>query len=95
MNEVDPNDSTDFAASPPMTLTIGTLGVLHVLCCGVPLLLASGVSLATVLSSWEILVAAIGSVAAILLLRRVGTQPSAGARSIQDGCCATKANGRR
>ena len=41
MNEVDPNDSTDFAASPPMTLTIGTLSLLHGFCCGVPLLLAA------------------------------------------------------
>lgn len=43
MNEVDPSDRTDFGASPPMATTIALLSVLHVLCCGLPLLLLSGV----------------------------------------------------
>lgn len=94
MNEVDPTNATDFGASPPMALTMGTLSLLHVLCCGVPLLLVSGSSLATVLSSWELLVLGVVVIAAILLLRRVRARRSRGARPVQDDCCATKANGR-
>lgn len=50
-NEVNADDQTDFTASPPMVTTIGALGLLHGLCCGILVLLLSGVSLATVASS--------------------------------------------
>lgn len=61
-NEVDPSDTTDFGAKPPMGLTITLLAALHVLCCGLPLLLLSGVSLATIFPSWPV----IGAVVAVL-----------------------------
>ncbi len=61
-NEVDPSDTTDFGAKPPMALTIGLLSVLHVLCCGLPLLLLSGVSVATIFPSWPV----VGSILAVL-----------------------------
>ena len=47
-NEVDPSDPTDHSAKAPMALTIIALGTLHALCCGLPLLLLSGVSLTTI-----------------------------------------------
>lgn len=93
MNEVDPSDATDFAASPPMALTIGALSVLHVLCCGIPLLLAAGVPLATVLP-WELVAGAVAVVACLLILRRVRAGHSGGAGPVQNDCCATKANRR-
>lgn len=43
-NEVEPGDPTDFAASPPMAVTVAALALLHVLCCSLPILF-SGVSL--------------------------------------------------
>ncbi len=61
-NEVDQNDTTDFGAQPPTALAIGLLSVLHVLCCGLPLLLLSGVSLATIFPSWPV----VGSILAVL-----------------------------
>lgn len=48
-NEVDPLDPTDHSAKAPMALTIVALSALHALCCGLPLLLLSGVSLTTIL----------------------------------------------
>lgn len=48
-NEVDPSDPTDHSADAPMGLTIVALSALHVLCCGLPLLLLSGVSLTALL----------------------------------------------
>ncbi len=50
-NEVDPSDPTDHDAKAPMALTIVLLSALHALCCGLPLLLLSGVSLTTILST--------------------------------------------
>ncbi len=61
-NEVDPSDTIDYGAKPPMALTIGLLSVLHVLCCGLPLLLLSGVSVATIFPSWPV----VGSILAVL-----------------------------
>lgn len=55
MNEVDPKDHTDFGAKPPMATTLAALTLFHFLCCGVPLLLLSGVSLATILPSWPVI----------------------------------------
>lgn len=48
-NEVDDSDPTDHSARAPMGLTIAFMGALHALCCGLPLLLLSGVSLTTLL----------------------------------------------
>lgn len=61
-NEVDPDDDTDFAAKPPMGFVVTFLAGLHVLCCGLPLLLLSGVSLATIFPSWPV----IGGIIAVL-----------------------------
>ncbi|MDP9414437.1 MAG: hypothetical protein M3Q08_10195 [Pseudomonadota bacterium] len=61
-NEVEPSDNTDYGAKPPMGATIALLSALHVLCCGLPLLLLSGVSLATIFPSWPV----IGAILAVL-----------------------------
>lgn len=50
-NEVDPSDTTDFAAKPPMGTVIALLSGFHLLCCGIPLMVASGVSLSSLLPS--------------------------------------------
>lgn len=47
MNEIPPGDQTDYSAKPPMAAVIGVLALSHLVCCGLPLLLLSGVSLAT------------------------------------------------
>ena len=73
MNEVDPTDKTDFAAKPPMVTTIAVLGMFHFICCGIPLLLLSGVSLATILPSWPVIgggTAALGIVGFIWYSRK-------------------------
>lgn len=93
MNEVEPNDTTDFAARPPLALTIGALSVLHFLCCGIPLLLAAGVPLATVLP-WEYVGGAVVVGASFLIFRGVRAGLPGGAGPIQDGCCAIEADGR-
>ena len=61
-NEVDPSDQTDHGAKPPMAFTIAALAGLHLLCCGLPLLLLSGVSLATIVPRSPI----IGAIFAVL-----------------------------
>ncbi len=61
-NEVEPSDTTDFGAKPPMGFTITLLSLFHVLCCGLPLLLLSGVSFPTLFRSWPV----IGAVMAVL-----------------------------
>ena len=84
MNEVDPTDKTDFAAKPPMVTTIAVLGIFHFICCGVPLLLLSGFSLATVFPSWPVIgggTAALGIVGFIWYLRK--------------GCAAGPGNGKQ
>lgn len=43
MNEIPPGDQTDYFAKPPMTTVIGALALFHLVCCGLPLLLLSGV----------------------------------------------------
>lgn len=73
MNEVDPTDKTDFAAKPPMVTTIAVLGIFHFLCCGIPLLLLSGVSLATIFPSWPVIgggIAALGVIGFVWYLRK-------------------------
>lgn len=47
-NEVNATDKTDHAAETPMGFAVMLIAGLHVLCCGLPLLLLSGVSLATI-----------------------------------------------
>lgn len=51
-NEVETTDNTDHAAEAPMGFAVMLVAGLHVLCCGLPLLLLSGVSLATIFPSW-------------------------------------------
>lgn len=68
-NEVDTADTTDFAAKPPLALTIVTLGAFHFLCCGVPLLLLSGFSLATLLPSWPVAISIAAAGTLILIVR--------------------------
>lgn len=54
-NEVDPSDTTDWEAKPPLGFVIVLLSAFHVLCCGLlPLLLFSGVSVATLFPSWPV-----------------------------------------
>lgn len=72
-NEIDPSDTTDFGAKPPMGLTIAALSAFHFLCCGIPLLLLSGVSLATLVPSWPVaggMLAVLGVVGFIWYLRK-------------------------
>lgn len=72
-NEIDPSDTTDFGASPPMGLTIAALSAFHFLCCGIPLLLLSGVSLATLVPSWPVAggaLALVGLVGFVWYLRK-------------------------
>ena len=55
MNEISPDNQTDFAAKPPMATVIGVLALFHLVCCGLPLLLLSGVSLAALYPSPPVL----------------------------------------
>lgn len=78
-NEVDPLDLTDFGAKPPIGLTIALLSAFHFLCCGVPLLLLSGASLASLLPSWHVVGPAVILLAAGLtwhVKRRCASCPS-------------------
>jgi len=72
-NEVDPGDTTDFAAKPPMGTVIALLSGFHFLCCGIPIMVASGVSLGSLVpssSSVGALVALTASAGLIWHLRR-------------------------
>lgn len=93
MNEVDPNDTTDFGASPPMATTIGILSLFHFICCGGGLLLLSGVSLATIFPWWPVIGGALPLLALLrfLRMRRTGLRS---ARPPKDHCCANKADER-
>lgn len=53
-NEVEVTDNTDHAAEAPMGFAVTLIAGLHVLCCGLPLLMLSGVSLATIFPSWPL-----------------------------------------
>ena len=71
-NEVDATDNTDHAAEAPMGFAVMLIAGLHVLCCGLSLLLLSGVSLATILPSWPVLggaLALVGLVGFVWYLR--------------------------
>lgn len=72
-NEVEPTDKTDFAAKPPMAATIAVLSLFHFVCCGIPLLLLSGVSLATIFPSWPVTgggIAVLGIIGFVWYLRK-------------------------
>ncbi len=72
-NEVDPSDTTDFAAKPPMGTVIALLSGFHFLCCGIPIMVASGVSLSSLLPSSNVvgaLVALAASAGLVWHLRR-------------------------
>ena len=55
MNEILPGDQTDYSAKPPMATVIGASALFHFVCCGLPLLLLSGVSLAFLIPSPPVL----------------------------------------
>ena len=55
MNEILPGDQTDYSAKPPMATVIGVLALFHFVCCGLPILLLSGVSLAVLIPSPPVL----------------------------------------
>jgi hypothetical protein len=58
-------DTTDHAAAAPVGVVVALIAGLHVLCCGLPLLLLSGVSLATIFPSWPV-------IAVMIALRGIG-----------------------
>ncbi len=60
--------NTDRVAEAPIGFAVTLIAGLHVLCCGLPLLLLSGVSLATISPSWSVLgatLALLGSVGSV------------------------------
>ena len=67
-NEIEATDKTDHAAGVPMGVVVAFLAGLHALCCGLPLLLLSGTSLASILPSWPV----IGVTVALLGIVGVG-----------------------
>lgn len=71
-NEVDTFDTTDFGAKAPMGLTIVALTALHFVCCGLPLLLLSGVSLATLVPSWPVMGGVLAVLSVVGLIRYLG-----------------------
>jgi predicted Rdx family selenoprotein len=93
-NEVDPSDLTDHSAKPPMALTIIVLGTLHALCCGLPLLVLSGVSLTTIFPTSPMIG---GGLALIGLVVFVWHRKKAGAfcqaKSLE--CCAGEMEARQ
>lgn len=70
MNEVEPTDATDFAAKPPMAAIFTVLTLFHFVCCGLPLLLLSGVSLAFIAPFWPFIGGGIAALAFSAFLRR-------------------------
>lgn len=72
-NEVDPSDMTEYSAKPPMGTVIALLSGFHFLCCGIPIMVASGVSLSSLVPSSNVvgaLVALSASAGLIWHLRR-------------------------
>ena len=86
MNEIPPGDQTDYSAKSPMATVIGVLALFHLVCCGLPLLLLSGVSLAARFPSPPVLGLLVFALVAIAFyrLRARGCAPS-------DGCTAQQA----
>ena len=86
MNEIPPGDQTDYSAKPPMATVIGVMALFHFVCCGLPLLLPSGVSLAALFPS--------PPVVGLLLLTLVAfafSRIRAGSCAQSDGCTARQA----
>lgn len=76
MNEVEPTDATDFAAKPPMVAIFTVLTLFHFVCCGLPLLLLSGVSLAFIAPVWPFIGGGIAALAlGAFFWRRVRRSP--------------------
>ena len=72
-NEVEETDKTDHAAKAPLGVVVAFLAGLDVLCWGLPLLLLSGVSLATMFPSWlviGVMIALLGIVGVVRYLRK-------------------------
>lgn len=69
MNEIPAGDQTDYSAKPPMATVIGVLALIHFVCCGLPLLLLSGVSLAFLIPSPPVLGLLVFAVVAFAFLR--------------------------
>ena len=55
MNEIPPGDQTDYSAKSPMATVIGVLALFQLVCCGLPLMLLLGVSLAFLIPSPPVL----------------------------------------
>ncbi len=53
-NEVDRDDQTDFSATPPMGIVYAFVILLQFVCCGIPLLLLSGISLLAIFPFWPV-----------------------------------------
>jgi hypothetical protein len=70
-NEVNPSDATDWKAKPPLGFAIVLLGAFHVLCCGVPLLLLSGISLAVLVPNWPLAAGVLALIGVLGLVRYV------------------------
>lgn len=90
-NEVGADDKTDFGAKPPMGLVILLLSGFHVLCCGLPLLLVSGVSLATVFPSWPViggLLAVLGLIGFLWYVRKGCATCPGNPRGFRSGRCS-------
>lgn len=83
-NEVEEADQTDHATAAPMGVVVAFLAGLHALCCGLPLLLLSGVSLAAILPSWP------GIGVMLALLGIVGVT-----RHLRKGCATCPASPKR
>ena len=69
MNEIPPGDQTDYSAKPPMATVIGVLALFHFVCCGLPILLLSGVSLAVLIPSPPVLGLLVFALVAIAFYR--------------------------
>lgn len=70
-DEIDPSDMVP--AKAPTGFGVALIAGLHVLCCGIPLLLLSGVSLATIFPSAPVIgviLAALGVIGFIWYLRK-------------------------
>lgn len=85
--------------SSESTLSIALFAGLHLLCCGIPLLLLSGVSLVFLVPSWPV----VGSVAAVIgvigfiwyLKRGCATCPRNEGRCAHGQACAPARTGER
>ena len=68
-NEIEDQDQRNRAAEAPMGFAVMLIAGLHVLCCGLPLLLLSGVTLATISPSSPMLGAILGLIGVVAFFR--------------------------